>query len=379
MATTDPVAALAEATRQMNEETKRILDYEQNWIDKQAFLQSRGYMLRARYRPGWRPSWEQDPTLDPFSCDDFWRLPYFPSITDATRIADGRLVCIKRVTTDGQELLIANYFSTGPLREDPKNHCVPVIDSFRDEETPEDSYIVMPFMRNMDDPPFELVTDVLEFADEVLEGIAFMHAHGVAHRDPAPSNILMDADSMYPKGYHPVFKTYLPNFRTRAWPYSRFSAPAGVRYYLADFGISARFAAGQQRLVSGEIGADREVPELHSGAPYDPFKVDIFVLGNVFKKRIHDKYFRVGFFAPLITAMMQHNPQNRPDATEALAMWQKIRRRVLLTQRLCRLQGRDEALVQTVVLDIASVIKVAYVLAKRFAGWSLRWLLLLIS
>ena len=29
------------------------------WRDKQRFLQSRGYMLRPRYRPGWQPSWEE--------------------------------------------------------------------------------------------------------------------------------------------------------------------------------------------------------------------------------------------------------------------------------------------------------------------------------
>jgi len=28
------------------------------WRDRQKWLEERGYMLRPRYRPGWKPSWE---------------------------------------------------------------------------------------------------------------------------------------------------------------------------------------------------------------------------------------------------------------------------------------------------------------------------------
>ena len=41
---------------------------------RQAFLASRGYMLRQRYRPGWVPAWfasGQHPT----SAEDIWPLP----------------------------------------------------------------------------------------------------------------------------------------------------------------------------------------------------------------------------------------------------------------------------------------------------------------
>lgn len=34
-----------------------LSDREIAWRDRQLFLQSRGYMLRPRLRPGWRPSW----------------------------------------------------------------------------------------------------------------------------------------------------------------------------------------------------------------------------------------------------------------------------------------------------------------------------------
>lgn len=34
-----------------------LSDIEIAWRDRQLFLQSRGYMLRPRLRPGWSPSW----------------------------------------------------------------------------------------------------------------------------------------------------------------------------------------------------------------------------------------------------------------------------------------------------------------------------------
>lgn len=98
----------------------------------------------------------------------------------------------------------------------------------------------------------------------------------------------MDADALYPQGFHPVLQSKVRDFSRRAWPYSRTSASGPVGYYFADFGISVRIPPGEPRNVLGEIGADRDVPELSDTIPYDPFKVDIFVLGNVFRKQIHD-------------------------------------------------------------------------------------------
>lgn len=43
------------------------------------------------------------------------------------------------------------------------------MDSFPDDRLENVSYIVMPFLRRMDDPPFNFVGDVLDFADQVVE------------------------------------------------------------------------------------------------------------------------------------------------------------------------------------------------------------------
>ena len=77
--------------------------------------------------------------------------------------------------------------------------------------------------------------------------------------------------------------------------------------------------------------------------------------------------------------MMQRDPQDRPTAEEALQQWRHIKTRVSLIQRGCRLRGRDESLVYAILFDVLSFLKVIYILAKRFTGWSLGWLSMLFA
>ena len=52
----------------------KLSSYEVKWRDRQPFLESKGYMLRPRLRPGWTPSWLST-GQDYFSCEDSARLP----------------------------------------------------------------------------------------------------------------------------------------------------------------------------------------------------------------------------------------------------------------------------------------------------------------
>lgn len=97
----------------------------------------------------------------------------------------------------------------------------------------------------------------------------------------------MDASNMYPLGFHPVRDIFLNDVTTVAPIIPR--SVAGVKYYFVDFGISSYFPAGsQERLVLGTAGRDQDVPELSDEVPYDPFKVDIFTIGNVFRQIFRD-------------------------------------------------------------------------------------------
>ena len=98
---------------------------------------------------------------------------------------------------------------------------------------------------------------------------------------------MMDASAMYPHGFHPVHSSFLPDGHTFAWPRRRTSVP--VRYYFIDYGMSTYFAPGTHpRLVVGPEGRDQEVPELSDDVPYDPFKVDIYIMGNLFRSMFYD-------------------------------------------------------------------------------------------
>lgn len=88
---------------------------------------------------------------------------------DARRMSDDALVYIKRMKTGGNESRIATMLSAEHLRKDPRNHSVPIIDLFQDDEDPEISYMVMPFLRLIDRPPFDLVQELVDFIDQIIE------------------------------------------------------------------------------------------------------------------------------------------------------------------------------------------------------------------
>jgi hypothetical protein len=39
------------------EQWGNVNDLETWWVDRQVALEQAGYLLRSRYRPGWKPSW----------------------------------------------------------------------------------------------------------------------------------------------------------------------------------------------------------------------------------------------------------------------------------------------------------------------------------
>lgn len=95
---------------------------------------------------------------------------------------------------------------------------------------------------------------------------------------------MMDATAMFPRGFHPLrsHNTY-EDILAGSNYLSRSNVP--VTYYYIDFGLSTMFSPDDtERLVTGTYGLDRDVPELSDDIPYDPFKVDIFTLGNVFRQ-----------------------------------------------------------------------------------------------
>ena len=102
-------------------------------------------------------------------------------------------------------------------------------------------------------------------------------------------NIMMDADVMYPQGFHPIELEYTPDYSGYAKHISRTAAK--VKYYFIDFGISVHIPDSLgSKLVTGTLGRDRDPPELSpnwEGRGYDPFKLDVFIIGNMLRREFH--------------------------------------------------------------------------------------------
>ena len=90
-------------------------------------------------------------------------------VLDATRIKDGKVVMIKRVTAGSDEVAISQFLSTPEKQADPRNHAVPVLDYFVDDGDTGDAFIVMPLLRVFYDPPFSTVNEVIDFVRQILE------------------------------------------------------------------------------------------------------------------------------------------------------------------------------------------------------------------
>ena len=97
---------------------------------------------------------------------------------------------------------------------------------------------------------------------------------------------MMDGRALYPQGHHPVRLNFTPDALYEVAPLAR--AGNSVQYYYIDFDLSVRFAEGEPRLVVGDVGREDKVPELSNDVPYDPFKVDIYIIGNLLRKRVYN-------------------------------------------------------------------------------------------
>ncbi|KAL6306695.1 hypothetical protein BKA93DRAFT_912475 [Sparassis latifolia] len=356
-----------ESLRSADQTFRKLEPDEERWRDRQQFLESRGYMLRPRYRPGWIPSWTGT-RRNPVFCEDSKALPARPHLIDATRISDGKMVYVKRVQSGDNESRIATMLSSETLLKDPRNKCVPIVDLFEDSDDPTISYMVMPFLRLVNDPPFAIVDDVADFVEQMLEGLVFLHEVGVAHRDCSYKNVMMDASAMYPHGFHPAKDTFLPDGETPAKPLARSSV--SIIYYYVDFGISVHIPPDvDPKLAVGDDGRDREPPELSSDAPYNPFKLDIFLIGNLFRRVVHDEYSNVEFLSTVIDPMTRDDPASRPDARDILECWRKVRTSLSLYKRRWELRSRTETR-NTFFLDMVCFVRVTIYAVRQLFGWA---------
>ncbi|KAJ6602693.1 kinase-like domain-containing protein [Mycena vulgaris] len=285
------------------------------WVASQPLLLAQGYQLRPRYRPDWIPSWtlKTNPRQE---YEDNLSLELNYLVLDATRIRDGKKVALKRVPSQGPELAIIKHLAGASGRSDSRNRTIPLLDVIPLPDTPW-SFIVMPYCREFDYPPFHCGNEFVDAMSRFLEGLQFMHDHNIVHFDIAPQNMVMDESRVIPKGSH------LCNDRTHTGFFGFFSwenrcTVSPVDYYYIDFGLSMYFPDGKDTaLYQGTLRTFLTIPELSETTPYNPFKVDIFQLGLTMRKLI-DAYPDLEDFRPVADNMTATNPNDRPTPADAL-------------------------------------------------------------
>ncbi|KAF7313279.1 Protein kinase domain-containing protein [Mycena kentingensis (nom. inval.)] len=307
------------------------------WAECYPALLEKGYQLRSRYRANWSRTWRWRFTFWPKS-DEEEVFSVAHNTLDAVRLSDNKKIVLKRVASASPEIKIHEYLNSKTMHADPRNHTIDVLDVFSLPNTSW-SFLVLPYAREFDYPPFHCRSEVVNALSQYLEGLQFMHEHNVVHMDIAPQNMLMDESAVVPNGSHfALQRTHDGEMGLFTWN-DRCTA-SHLRYYYIDFGLSEYFPEGpEEALTTGMLRTFPEIPELSYDVPYNPFKVDIFQLGLVIRKLVQvglktrykdddptapQAYPDLEDFRPVSDAMTSKDPVARPSAAQSLRHLQSI-------------------------------------------------------
>ncbi|KAJ7583111.1 hypothetical protein C8J56DRAFT_953088 [Mycena floridula] len=246
------------------------------WVNLQLELEEAGYRLRPRYRRDWKPSWLPGERLagqPSYECEDGLSMGLCWAAIDAIRITFNHT----------KEQDISQIFSEPPFRNNPQNHCVPIIN----------------FMR------------------QTLQGLKFMHDQNIAHRDISHLNIMMTGSHVIPSEHH--FSSYLPRYSLESGllvpckPKQHLCQVSPVQYFFIDFGLSDEYPDGQEQArTTGIVGQTKATPELSDD------------LGTVFKKMFPLRFPDLHDFDVLMDRMTEMKWEDRPGAKEALKLFEDI-------------------------------------------------------
>ncbi|KAF7296390.1 Protein kinase domain-containing protein [Mycena chlorophos] len=248
------------------------------WFDNREWLEEKGYVLRPRYQRDWVPSYERVSEMPLKEDGQLWIRSHLmdaekkTSESSSNVDAKSRFVVLKRLRAGSEELNITTELCgpNNPKQNHPLNHCVPVLDVISRylpaylprPEHPEWTIVVLPLLRQVDDPKLRTVGEAVELFRQMFQGLKFIHDQNIAHRDCGKVNVMMDATPLYTTDWHPVKQG-----RKRDWTgpirpsYTRTQKP--VKYYFIDFGYSKQYSThtGVKEIPSVHAGGDETVPE----------------------------------------------------------------------------------------------------------------------
>ncbi|KAK0189591.1 hypothetical protein F5146DRAFT_898632, partial [Armillaria mellea] len=134
-------------------------------------------------------------------------------LASAVRLSDSLPVLLKRVELESPKFKISVLFSVPSLYLDPRNHCVPM-HHLKYEKF---GILVLPLLWKFDDPPFDMVGEVIECFRQIFkvglpmhDRLFLMHViigypvHPfISSSDSTKLNIMMDPAKLYLKGFIP--------------------------------------------------------------------------------------------------------------------------------------------------------------------------------
>ncbi|GBE83932.1 hypothetical protein SCP_0509910 [Sparassis crispa] len=304
----------------------------QPWEFLRPFFREAGYDL---YRAGINGKLSTPNTTTPPALDSFGlygdrsklRTHFIPvSQVFPARDTMDRDVVIKLISKgkEGEnERQILQMLNSEPLQCDPANSTVPVIEFLEYQEY---CFAVMPYCDGCDERPFLHASECLDFAEQVLEGISFLHTHRIAHLDISTENILVNHHGLLTQTFILQGQHEPP---LKIWPPQEWRSTFPVRYLFMDFGYSIRFnedvRLGKCTALPFPQGREHRAPEVRGTQAFNPFAADVYQTARIFYGWFPDLVDDVPDLLKLLQDMSSYNPSRRITATEALARLRTLR------------------------------------------------------
>ncbi|KAG6909689.1 hypothetical protein DXG01_015890 [Tephrocybe rancida] len=195
------------------------------------------------------------------------------------RVRDGTKVMVKAVHLQSREYEVIRLLSTPPLRHDPMNHTIPVLDLI--EVVDDDIVLIV-----MEEWSSQLITDTpccmrlfLSALRQCIEHAVFMHKHRIAHLDISLRNLLTDYNGHY---------AYI------------------------DFELSRRYTRMAKPVVYAYRGTEVP-PECERGEPADAYKIDVWALAVLILRACQLTGYCIPELMQLIRPMLHEDPNHRPS------------------------------------------------------------------
>ncbi|KIY46503.1 kinase-like protein, partial [Fistulina hepatica ATCC 64428] len=222
--------------------------------------------------------------------------------------AQHRHVAIKLVKKNSDEYRIACFLHecSGVAVE----RCIiPILEIIDCEEH---AFMVMPRWGEIDSTRwFYTMRGALDYVHSTLKGLAFLHAHGIVHRDLKEDNIMCNHF-----GSHFLRQ--------------QLATQQKLVFAIADFDLSLMLPPSSQprccRLPtrrSWEVIVEFTHDVLQGELDYDPFLLDVGTLGLLFARYFEKLISLAPMLAPLIDGMVTDDLSRRFTASEALQFFEQ--------------------------------------------------------